>query len=385
MKYDFDSVINRKNTCSLKWDFFESEYPMWVADMDFKVAPEIVSSIETRLKHPIFGYAIVGDEYYNAYINWWKRRHNFSMKKDELLFAQGVMPGITSLIREFTKKEDNIVIQTPVYHIFFKVIKDNNRNVLENELVYDGNNYHIDFNNLEEKLSDEKTTMMLLCNPHNPIGKIWKKEELKRIDKLCKKYDVILVSDEIHCDLTNPGNNYTALENISDDTSNIITTLAPTKTFNIAGIQGSVIHTCNKKFYERIKDRLIADNSSQINVFAIDATIAAFNDSEEWLNQLNQYVYENKKYVKNFIEKEIPNIKLIKSEATYLLWIDCTDLGIKSKEISEHLLKNAGLLVSPGLQFGLCGDNFIRLNIACPRKMLEESMQKLKEGLNSIN
>ena len=384
MKYDFDTVINRKNTCSLKWDFFESEYPMWVADMDFEVAPEIVSSVETRLKHPIFGYAIVGDEYYNAYINWWKRRHNFSMKKEELLFAQGVMPGITSLIREFTKKEDNIVIQTPVYHIFFKVIKDNNRNVLENELVYDGNTYHINFNDLEEKLSDEKTTMMLLCNPHNPIGKIWKEEDLKKIDKLCKKYDVIIVSDEIHCDLTNPDKNYIAFENISDDTSNIITSLAPTKTFNIAGIQGSVIHTCNKNFYERIKDRLMADNSSQINVFAIDATIAAFNDSEEWLNQLNYYLYENKKFVKNFIEKEIPKIKLVKSEATYLLWIDCTDIGFKSKKISEHLLNKVGLLVSPGLQFGLCGDNFIRLNIACPRKMLEESMQKLKEGLNSI-
>ena len=384
MKYDFDTVINRKNTCSLKWDFFESEYPMWVADMDFKVAPEIVKSIKTRLKHPIFGYSIVSDEYYMAYINWWKRRHNLSMKKDELLFAQGVMPGITSLIREFTKKEDNIVIQTPVYHIFFKVIKDNNRNVLENELIYDGSTYHIDFNNLEEKLSDEKTTMMLLCNPHNPIGKIWKEEDLKRIDKLCKKYNVIIVSDEIHCDLTDPDTNYIAFENISDDTSNIITSLSPTKTFNIAGIQGSVIHTCNKNFYDRIKNRLIADNSSQINVFAIDATIAAFNESEEWLNQFNQYVYENKKYVKNFIKKEIPQVKLVKSEATYLLWIDCTDLGIKSKEISEHLLKNVGLLVSPGLQFGLCGDNFIRLNIACPRKMLNESMQKLKEGLNSI-
>ena len=384
MKYDFDTVITRKNTCSLKWDFFELEYPMWVADMDFEVAPEIVSSVETRLKHPIFGYAIVGDEYYNAYINWWKRRHNFSMKKEELLFAQGVMPGITSLIREFTKKEDNIVIQTPVYHIFFKVIKDNNRNVLENELVYDGNTYHINFNDLEEKLSDEKTTMMLLCNPHNPIGKIWKEEDLKKIDKLCKKYDVIIVSDEIHCDLTNPDKNYIAFENISDDTSNIITSLAPTKTFNIAGIQGSVIHTCNKNFYERIKDRLMADNSSQINVFAIDATIAAFNDSEEWLNQLNYYLYENKKFVKNFLEKEIPRIKLVKSEATYLLWIDCTGIGFKSKKISEHLLNKVGLLVSPGLQFGLCGDNFIRLNIACPRKMLEESMQKLKEGLNSI-
>lgn len=384
MKYDFDTIIQRKNTNSLKWDYIKSEYPMWVADMDFPVADEILDSLTQRLKHPIFGYAVVPDEYYDAYINWWKRRHNLNMKREELLFSLGVMPAISSIIRELTEKGDNILIQTPVYHIFFKVIIDNKRNVLENELVYDGEKYSINFNDLEEKLSHKRTTMMLLCNPHNPIGKIWTKDDLIRIDKLCKKHDVILVSDEIHCDLTNPGKNYVPFENIAENNDNVITTIAPTKTFNMAGIQSSVVHVSNAKLYEQVKNRLILDDSSQINVFSIVATIAAFNKSEEWLNELNTYIYNNKCLVEKYLSEEIPQLKLIRSDATYLLWIDCEEIGLKSEELSEHLHETVGLLVSPGKQFGSCGDNFIRLNIACPKKLLMDSLRKLKESLDLI-
>lgn len=384
MKYDFDTIIKRKNTNSLKWDLFETELPMWVADMDFLVAPEINQALINRVNHGIFGYAVIPDEYYESYINWWKRRHNLIMKKEELLFSIGVMPSISTMIREFTEKNDGVLIQTPVYHIFFKVIEDNKRQVIENKLLYDGKNYSIDFEDLEEKLSRKSTKMMLLCNPHNPIGKIWTNQELVKIDELCKKHEVIIISDEIHCDLVNPNKKYIPFENIVENKENVITCLAPTKTFNIAGIQSSIIHTSNSKLYERIKKRLALDDSSQINVFSIVSTITAFNECEEWVNQLNEYIYQNKKLVENFLKNNIPIIKLVPSEATYLLWLDCTKLNIKSRELNDSLNKKTGLLLSPGIQFGENGDNFLRLNIACPEQMLTEGLNRLKEGINEL-
>lgn len=384
MKYDFDTLINRKNTNSLKWDFLDTQLPMWVADMDFKVAPEIQEALTTRVNHGIYGYAIIPDEFYQSYINWWKRRHNLIMKQEEMLYSIGVMPSISSIIRELTEENDSILIQTPVYHVFFYVIKDNHRKVLENKLTYDGTNYHIDYEDLEEKLSQKDTKMMLLCNPHNPIGKIWNREELQKIDKLCKKHDVILISDEIHCDLVNPGKQYIPFENITTDNKNIITCLAPTKTFNIAGIQSSIIHIENREIYEKIKSRLALDNQSQINVFSIVATITAFNECEEWVNQLNEYIYQNKLLLDEYLKKEIPQIKLVPSEATYLLWLDCTELNIKSEEFNKELNENYGLYLSPGKQFGDIGDKFLRINIACPKEMLMDGLYKLKKTVEKL-
>lgn len=384
MKYDFDRIIDRKDTNSLKWDLFDTQLPMWVADMDFEVAPEIKKALNKRVEHGVFGYAIIPDEYYESYIKWWKSRHNLEMKKDNLLFSIGVMPSISTIIRELTNPEDSILIQTPVYHVFFYVIQDNNRKVLENKLEYDGTGYSINFEDLEEKLSREETKMMILCNPHNPVGKIWNEEELQKIDSLCKKYNVILISDEIHCDLVNPDKKYIAFENVTSDKENVITCLAPTKTFNIAGIQSSVIHVSNIEFYDRIKRRLKVEDSSQINVFSIEATIAAFNECEEWVTQLNQYIYNNKKIVEEYIQNNIPELKLVSSEATYLLWIDCTELNMKSQDFKKYLNENYGLLVSPGAQFGEVGDNFLRLNIACPQEILLDGLNRLKTAIENI-
>ena len=385
MKYDFDTITERKNTGSLKWDLFETEIPMWVADMDFLVAPEITEALEKRVQHGIFGYAVIPDEYYESYIKWWQKRHNLCMKKENMLFSIGVMPSISSIIRQLTDENDKILIQTPVYHIFFKVIQDNNRQVIENKLEYDGEKYWINFDDLESKLSQDDTKMMLLCNPHNPVGKIWTKEELQKIDELCKKHDVIIISDEIHCDLVNPDNKYIPFENVTDNHCNIITCLSPTKTFNIAGIQSSVIHIQNNELYENIQRQLIIDDSSQINVFSIVATITAFNECEEWLNQLNRYIFQNKIIVDEFLKNKIPSIKLVNSEATYLLWLDCTKLNIKSRELNDFLNDKMGVLFSPGIQFGENGDNFLRMNIACPKKILLESLDRLKEGINSLS
>ncbi len=383
MKYDFDTIIDRRNTNSYKWDYYDAQLPMWLGDMDFQTSPEIIQKLEERVQHGVFGYPIIPDEYFQSYISWWDRRHGFKMKKDELLFSTGVMPSMASIIREFTGENDSILLQTPVYNYFFKVILNNNRKIIENELKYDGTNYSIDFEDLEEKLSNDSTTMMILCNPHNPIGKIWTKEELEKIANLCKTYDVLLVSDEIHCDLVNPSNEYTPVSTVGQP-DNIITCLAPTKAFNIAGIQSSVIHIPNKQLYEKVKVRLDLEYSSQINVFSIVATITAFNESEEWLNQLNEYIYQNKLIVDEFLKKELSTIKLVPSDATYFLWLDCSEIKLASGELNEYINKTTGLFMVAGKHFGENGDNFLRLNIACPKELLIDGLNRLKEAINTL-
>lgn len=389
MNYDFNT-INRNNTNSLKWDLFNDKFPMWVADMDFKVAPEISNAILNRANHKAYGYSIVSDDLYDAYINWWKF-YGLKMKKDELLFAVGVMPAITSIIREFTSFNDGVLIQTPVYHVFFNVILNNNRKVIENPLIYDKDNlsYSIDFKDLEEKLANPNTKMMLLCNPHNPIGKVWSMEDLIKIGKLCWKYNVILVSDEIHCDLTNPGKQYIPFASLDDELSfeeieNSLTCISPSKTFNIAGLKNSMVFTKNKEFYSRLNGRLFTDFFSEPNVFSTVATIAAYNDSKDWLEELKEVLFENKKIVNNFLTNNISCIKLVPSDATYLLWLDCSSLNIDSKSLSEFLRKEKGIFLSPGIQFGRNGDNFLRMNIASPKELLNKELMAFKEGIDLL-
>lgn len=381
-KYDFTSVIDRKNTNSLKWDFFDDDLPMWVADMDFKVAPAIQEAILKRANHPIFGYTIVPDELFEAYIDWWNTRYNFKMSKENMAYSIGVMPSISSMIRCLTDEDDEILIQAPVYHVFYYVIEDNNRRVLENELIYENGEYKIDFDDLDEKLS--KVKLMILCNPHNPIGKIWSSEDLARIGDLCKKHNVILISDEIHCDLTDPGIKYNPFE-ISSDCENVITCLSPSKSFNIAGFQSSIVHAKNDELLEKIKNQMHIDNSDSCNVFAATAVIGAYNKSEEWLEELKDVLYENKQIVKEFLENELPVIKLVDCDATYLLWLDCSRLNVASKILSEFLRQNQGLFLSAGIDFGQNGDNFLRMNIACPKELLMQGLQKLKIGIISFN
>ena len=390
MKYNFDSIIDRKNTNSLKWDLFDDEYPMWVADMDFYASPFIYESVNRKAKHGVYAYSFVNDEVFDSYIAWWKR-YGIDMEKDELLFATGVMPSITSIIRAFSDVGDNVLIQTPVYHVFFYVILDNDRNVLENQLIYAPDSddvetaYAIDFDDLEEKFKDPKTKLMLLCNPHNPIGRIWDKETLEKIALLAKKHDVIVVSDEIHCDLTDPNVAYVPFASLDDDLSNrSFTCISPSKTFNIAGLQSSAVFTRSKELYECLERQLTIDCFNHPNIFAIDATIAAYK-SEDWLNELKEVLFNNKMIVKEFLEDEIPEIRLVPANATYLLWLDISklnnDFDSDSKELSEFLREEIGLFLSPGVQFGENGDDFLRMNIACPEEMLIEGLNALKEGI----
>ena len=379
IKFDFESVIERKNTNCEKWDFFDDDLPMWVADMDFKVAPAIQDAILERANHPVYGYTIVPDELFEAYIGWWDRRYYLKMSKEDMAYSIGVMPSISSMIRCLTGEGDEILIQSPVYHVFYYVIEDNNRKVLENELIYENGQYLIDFDDLDEKLSRVK--MMILCNPHNPIGKIWSKEDLERIGELCRKHDVILISDEIHCDLTDPAIKYNPFE--ADD--NVIRCLSPSKSFNIAGFQSSIVHTTNNELLDKIKTQMHIDNSDSCNVFATTAVIAAYNDSEEWLDELKEVIYENKQIVKDYLSCELPVIKLVECDATYLLWLDCSDLKVPSKVLSEFLRTNQGLFLSAGIDFGKNGDNFLRMNIACPQKLLKDGLGRLKAGVMALN
>ncbi|MBR0058580.1 MAG: pyridoxal phosphate-dependent aminotransferase [Methanobrevibacter sp.] len=378
-EYDFESVIDRHNTNSVKWDLFDDDVPMWVADMDFKVAPQIQKAIQKRANHPVYGYTIVPDELFEAYINWWDSNYGLEMSREDMAYSIGVMPSISSMIRCLTDENDEILIQSPVYHVFYYVIEDNNRKVLENELIYEDGKYRIDFDDLDEKLSRVK--LMILCNPHNPIGKIWSRDDLSKISELCKKHDVILISDEIHCDLTDPGVKYNPFE--ADD--NVIRCLSPSKSFNIAGFQSSIVHTTNNELLEKVKTQMHIDNSDSCNVFATAAVIAAYNESGKWLDELREVLYKNKQIVKEFLTDELPVIKMLECDATYLLWLDCSAIGFKSKILSEFLRSNQRLFLSAGIDFGECGDNFLRMNIACPEELLIDGLLRLKGGIISLN
>ena len=377
-RFDFESVIERKGTNSLKWDLFGDDLPMWVADMDFRVAPAIERAVLERAQHPVFGYTVVPDILFEAYINWWDRRYGFRMSREDMAYSIGVMPSISSMIRCLTDVGDSILIQTPVYHVFFYVIEDNSRNVVENELVFENGEYRIDFDDLDEKLSGVK--MMILCNPHNPIGKIWSGDDLARIGELCRKHGVILISDEIHCDLTDPGVKYNPFES----SDNVITCLSPSKSFNIAGFQSSIVHTKNRELLDKIKTQMHIDNSDSCNVFAASAVTAAYNESEEWLDELREVLYENKMIVGNYLASELPAVRLVECDATYLLWLDFSALNVPSKELSGFLRTNHGLFLSAGVDFGQCGDNFLRMNIACPQELLKDGLERLKAGIDAL-
>lgn len=385
MKFDFDKVIDRRGTGSLKWDVPENELPMWVADMDFQTAPCIREALAARVEHGIFGYSIIPDEWADAYVNWWGSRHGFAIDREWLVFCTGVIPAISTAVRKLTTPAENVVVQTPVYNIFFNSIYNNGRNILVSPLKYDGEGYTMDFDDLEAKLADPQTSLMILCNPQNPAGKIWDKETLAHVGELCAKYGVTVISDEIHCDLTDPGKEYVPFATASDTCRDIsVTCIAPTKTFNIAGIQTAAIVVPNKFLRHKMWRGLNTDEVAEPNVFAVDAAIAAFTNGGEWLDSLRQYLYENKQYVRKFVSENIPDMKVVYSEATYLLWLDCSKITDNAKQLSAFIRKNTGLYMSPGLSYGKNGKAFIRLNIACPRSTVEEGMKRLAEGVSDF-
>ncbi|MCD8048609.1 MAG: pyridoxal phosphate-dependent aminotransferase [Clostridia bacterium] len=378
MKYDFDTPVDRRNTNSLKWDVAENELPMWVADMDFKTAPAVSDAIKKRAEHGVFGYTIIPDEWYEAYISHWQTRHNFTIQKDWLIFSTGVIPTISSVVRKLTTPAEKVVLQTPVYNIFFNSVLNNGRVVLQNFLKYDKSGVSIDFEDLEEKLSDPQTSLMILCNPHNPVGRIWSRDELFRIGELCRKYNVVVLSDEIHCDITDPGKDYVPFASVSDDCrGNCVVCVAPTKAFNIAGLQTSAVFIPNPTLRHKVWRALNTDEVAEPNAFAVDAAIAAFTKGGDWLDEFREYIYQNKLFAADFIARELPETTLIPSEATYLLWLK---INSDASTAAKNIRAKTGLYLSSGSPFGGDGDSFLRINIACPRKTLIDGLNRLKNA-----
>lgn len=380
--YNFDKKTNRFNELSYKWDVSKEVLPMWVADMDFEVCDEIVDAIKKRTESRIFGYNIVPKEWNEAICGFWKRRHNLVINSDELLFSTGVVPTISSVVRKLTTAAENVLIQTPVYNIFFNSILNNGRNVIENRLIYENGVYHIDFVDLEEKLKNPQTTLMILCNPQNPIGHIWGKSDLEKIGHLCKKYNVVVLSDEIHCDIVDPNLNYVPFASVNDECKyNSITCISPTKCFNIAGLQTSAIYIPNEFLRNKVKRAINTDEIAEPNTFAIQAAIAAFNYGDAWLDEMREYVYQNKLYVKKYLEENLKDIYLVPSNATYLLWLDISKITFDSVLLRDFIKEHTGLYLSDGLEYGIPGKSFLRMNIATNRFNIIDGLERLKRGI----
>lgn len=379
MKYNFDKTANRLNTSSIKWDVKENELPMWVADMDFMVIPEVQEAIIDAAKDGAYGYTYPTDDFFKAYQRWWKLRYHIEIPTSWMVFASGVVSALDSIVRSLTKENDGILLLTPVYHAFFNIINNNKRTVVTSTLLAD-KDYSIDYQDIENKIKDSNVKALIFCNPHNPVGRIWSEEEIKQLIKLCEKYGVYFISDEIHCDITDPGFEYNSALSVND---NVVACLSPGKVFNLAGIHSSVTIVKDEKIRKQLQEAFYHDDIGEPNYFAIPANIAAYTKGEAYVDELNAYLYENKRYVSSFIEENIPSIRLVPGHATYLLWIDISSLNIRSDVFVDELRKKTGLILSPGSQFGDGGAYYLRMNIATSIEKVKDAMNRLKNFIDS--
>ena len=378
MKYDFDKVVPRHGTNSYKWDLVKQEdvIPLWVADMDFAVAPPIQEALRKRMEHPVFGYTLVPDSYYEAVINWFCRRHNWHIEKDWILYTSGVVPAVSCAIKAFTLPGEKVLLQTPAYNCFFSSIRNQGCEVLENELVREGDTYRIDFDDFERKCADEKTTVFLLCNPHNPCGRVWIKEELQCMADICRKHHVKVISDEIHCEIIMPGCHFTPFALIDEDNS--VTLNSPSKNFNIAGLQIANVICKNDEWRRRIDRVINIYEVCDVNPFGVIALQAAYNECGDWIDEMNQYVWGNYQYLKRFVLDELPQIQVIRMEGTYLAWLDIMCYELSSDEATQQLLHEGRVFVSSGTLYGKkAGEGYLRLNLACPRETLKQGLVRL--------
>lgn len=379
--FDFDTVINRRGTNSYKWDIVKEEdvIPLWVADMDFKAAPAILEALKKRVEHGVFGYTLVPDSYYEAIINWFVRRHNWQIDRSWIIYTTGVVPAVSCAIKALTLPGEKVLIQTPDYNCFFSSIKNNGCEVAENELVRRGDSYEVDFEDFERQCADEKTTVFLLCNPHNPAGRVWTKEELERMNDICLTHGVRVISDEIHCELVMPSHRFTPFAAISDACrDNSVVLNSPTKAFNIAGLQIANIICADPAMRRRIDRAVNINEVCDVNPFGVVALQAAYNESEEWLDSLNHYIWGNYLALKEFIAKELPRLEVARLEGTYLAWVDIKATGLTSDEAYEKLMKEGRVYVNSGTMYGRrAGEGYLRINLACPRATLLEGLKRM--------
>lgn len=388
MVYDFDTPVVRRGTGCYKWDeaAYDDLIPLWVADMDFATAPAIVEALRKRVEHGVFGYTLVPPSYYEAIQSWFRRRHGWTIERDWIQYTSGVVPALSVLVKAFTQPGDKVIVQTPVYNCFFSSIRNNGCEVLENSLlceVGDTLRYTIDFADLEQKARDPRAKMLILCNPHNPAGRVWTREELLRIDRICKENDVMVVSDEIHNELTYGGRRYVPYGTVSQMEGCVVCT-SPSKSFNTAGLQIANIVCKDPSWRQRI-DRAINQNEvCDVNPFGVVALQAAYNEGEPWLDELCSYIYQNYLALCRFLAAELPMLKVAPLEGTYLVWVDIRALGVSSDELAWRFLQDAHVQVNSGTMYGhRDGEGFIRLNIACPRSQLMEGLRRMAEVIVS--
>lgn len=392
MRYNFDEQVKRLGTGCVKWDTpIETKatgttslpkdiIPLWVADMDFKAAPAIQEAIRQRAEHGVFGYTVVGDDYYEAIISWFRRRHNWTIHREEILYTTGVVPAMSVAVKALTMPGEKVLILSPDYNCFFSSIRNNGCEVLECVLQFSHNDrFEVDWQDFEAKCADEKTTVFLLCNPHNPTGRVWTREELQRMNDICLRYDVRVVSDEIHCELIMPGHQFQPFAAVSEACRlNCVTLNSPSKSFNIAGLQTANIICAQPKWRRRLERAININEVCDLNPFGPVALVAAYNDSEEWIDQLNNYLWGNYSALCDFVTKSIPQWHVCPLEGTYLVWIDITATGMTSQQYADRLIQETGVWVNPGTMYGpQSGEGYIRLNIACPRSQLIEALERI--------
>ena len=386
MKYDFDEIVNRRGTNSVKWDEAKEEgvIPMWVADMDFKAAPCILEALKKRVDHGVFGYTMVPDSYYESIISWFERRHQWHIERDWIIYTSGVVPAISAIIKALTEPGDKVLVQTPVYNCFFSSIRNNGCTTAENALVRKDNSYEIDFDDFERQATDEKTRVFLLCNPHNPAGRVWTQEELSRMNDICLRHNVKVIADEIHCELVMPGHEFTPFAAVSKACQdNCITTNSPTKSFNIAGLQIANIITNNAEDRQKIDRAININEVCDVNPFGVIALQAAYNEGEDWINQLNVYLWENYQALKAFFKDNLPQLEVIDLEGTYLVWVNVRATGMTSNELTEKLLKEGKVFVNRGTMYDeTTGEDYIRINIAMPRSLMLEGLKRMKSVID---
>lgn len=390
MKYDFDSIIDRRGTSSVKWDYLDRVFknteviPMWVADMDFTAPQPVIDTIVKRAQHGVYGYTEKPSSFYHSAAEWLKRRHGWNIDSRWITVCPGVVPTLNFCILALTEPGDRILLQSPVYPPFFASIRNNGRVLMDNPLKLQGDKYVMDYEDLERKLSDG-VKLMLLCSPHNPVGRVWSREELLKVGELCIKYDVAIVSDEIHSDLIFSGYRHTPMASLSEQLAErTITCIAPSKTFNIAGFGTSMTITSNENLKKKLDGYLNKLGVELTNLFGIAALEAAYNHGEEWLDQVLAYLEGNLDFLMDYLSRHIPQIKVSKPQGTYLVWLDCRSLGLKQKELMDFFIHKAQVGLNDGTPFSPEKEGFMRMNIACPRSVLKEGLERIRKAVDSL-
>ena len=380
MKYNFDQIPDRRGSGCYKWDMKPGLLPLWVADMDFEVAPCVINALQKRLDHHVYGYNIILDEWKKAYSSFYQRKYGWNLDENDLIFATGVVPVLSSAVKALTEKGDNVVVMPPVYNVFYNSIVNPGRNALEVPLVYRDGKYSMDFDGLEKAFALEKTKLCFLCNPGNPSARIWSKEELLRLADTAKRYDVIILSDEIHGPITRPGTQYVPFLGIGDIAKEVgFAGISPSKAFSLAGLQSAAAVVPSPRIRAKFEKQLNADECAEPNSFAQVAVIAALNEGDEWLEQMNEYVFANRDYAFKRIN-QIPGLKAVEGDATYLLWVDISELGCDGKTFEAYLEENEKVFFNAGNPYGKTGEQFIRINMGTSRENVVEAMNRLEKG-----